>query len=224
MPTRITATDQLGRALTLTSRSTYATVNKCSPSSKYEYRRTSAMLRNIRNIRIRGKKLSFPWPTKRISIKNSLPYKVHGPIYGRFMGCTVNGFLSILTPDIKVHIQVAQARQTSALLRNIRNIRICTGKKPIVSVTYENERISIKNSLPYLKCVLRLSCVVHGQIYGLPDWSHRLSLGLNSALPLKDSDTAWDSNYSHSGWETVSCSRWHQYPRKKTTIYFESRT
>ena len=26
------------------------------------------------------------------------------------------------------------------------------GKKPIVSVTYENERISIKNSLPYLKC------------------------------------------------------------------------
>ena len=39
------------------------------------------------------------------------------------------------------------------------------GKKPTVSVTYENERISIKNSLPYLKCVLRLSCVVHGQIY-----------------------------------------------------------
>ena len=32
---------------------------------------------------------------------------------------------------------------------------------PIVSVTYENERISIKNNLPYLKCVLRLSCVVH---------------------------------------------------------------
>ena len=41
------------------------------------------------------------------------------------------------------------------LLRNIRNIRICMGKKPIVSVNYENERISIKkkNSLPYLKCV-----------------------------------------------------------------------
>ena len=47
-------------------------------------------------------------------------------------------------------------RRASALLRNI---RICVGKKPIVSVTYENERISIKkNSLPYLKCVLRLSC------------------------------------------------------------------
>ena len=39
------------------------------------------------------------------------------------------------------------------------------GKKPIVSVTYENEGISIKNSLPYLKCVLRLSRVVHGPIY-----------------------------------------------------------
>ena len=51
--------------------------------------------------------------------------------------------------------------RASALLRNLQNIRICMGKKPIVSVTYENERISIKNSLPYLKCVLRLSCVVH---------------------------------------------------------------
>ena len=57
-------------------------------------------------------------------------------------------------------------RRTSALLRNVRNIRICMGKKPIVSVTCENERISIKSSLPYLRCVLRLSCVVHGPIYG----------------------------------------------------------
>ena len=39
------------------------------------------------------------------------------------------------------------------------------GKKPMVSVTNENERISVKNSLPYLKCVLRLSCVVHRPIY-----------------------------------------------------------
>ena len=39
-------------------------------------------------------------------------------------------------------------------------------KNPIVSVNYENDRISIKNSLPYLKCVLRLSCVVQGLIYG----------------------------------------------------------
>ena len=48
-------------------------------------------------------------------------------------------------------------RRASALLRN---------SHYIVSVTYENERISIKNSLPHLKCVLRLSCVVHGPIYG----------------------------------------------------------
>ena len=39
-------------------------------------------------------------------------------------------------------------------------------KKPIVSITYENERILIKNSLPYIKYVFRLSCVVHGPIYG----------------------------------------------------------
>ena len=39
------------------------------------------------------------------------------------------------------------------------------GKKSIVSVTYENERISIKKQLT-LKCVLRLSWVVHGPIYG----------------------------------------------------------
>ena len=31
-------------------------------------------------------------------------------------------------------------------------------KKTIVSVTYENERILVRNSLLYLKCVLRLSC------------------------------------------------------------------
>ena len=30
------------------------------------------------------------------------------------------------------------------------------GKKTIVSLTYENGRISIKNSLPYLKCVASL--------------------------------------------------------------------
>ena len=56
-------------------------------------------------------------------------------------------------------------RRTSALLHNIQNIRISMGKKLLLSVTYENERISIKNSLPYLKCVIRLSYVVHGPIY-----------------------------------------------------------
>ena len=65
------------------------------------------------------------------------------------------------SPSLKYEL-----RRASALLRNIQNIRICMGKKPIVSVTYENQRISVKNSLPYLKCVLRLSCVVHEPIYG----------------------------------------------------------
>ena len=55
-------------------------------------------------------------------------------------------------------------RRASALLRNIQNIRICMGKKPIVSVTYENERISIKTAYLTYKCVLRLHCVVHGSI------------------------------------------------------------
>ena len=59
-----------------------------------------------------------------------------------------------------------QHRQASALLHSIQNIRIRMGKKPIVSVTYQNGRISIENSLPYFKCVLRLSCVVHRPIYG----------------------------------------------------------
>ena len=42
-----------------------------------------------------------------------------------------------------------------ALLRNVRNIRICMWKIPIVShsVTYDNDRFPIKNSLPYLHCV-----------------------------------------------------------------------
>ena len=41
------------------------------------------------------------------------------------------------------------------------------GKKPIVSVTYENEDFNKKQlTLRKIECVLRLSCVVHGPIYG----------------------------------------------------------
>ena len=60
--------------------------------------------------------------------------------------------------------QVYQARNmsiggASALLRNIQNKRICMGKKPIVSVTHENERISIKKQLTLHKmCVTSLLC------------------------------------------------------------------
>ena len=51
------------------------------------------------------------------------------------------------------------------MLRNIRNIRICMGKKPIVSLTYENERISIKNSLKM--CVTSLLCDPWAHIWPL---------------------------------------------------------
>ena len=54
-------------------------------------------------------------------------------------------------------------RRASAVLLNIQNtgqnIRICVEKKPIVSVTYENERISQKKQLTLLKmCVTSLLC------------------------------------------------------------------
>ena len=78
-----------------------------SPSSKYKHRPTSTLLHNIRNIRICMEKKNYRFRNLRQSKdfnKNSLPYikcvlrlscVVHGPIYGRFMVCTVNGFLSI---------------------------------------------------------------------------------------------------------------------------------
>ena len=44
----------------------------------------------------------------------------------------------------------------SPLLRSIRNIRICMGKKPIVSVTYENENFSHTN--PYLSNIVTQQC------------------------------------------------------------------
>ena len=57
-------------------------------------------------------------------------------------------------------------RRASPLLCNIRNIRSCMRKKPTLSVTYENEKISIKYNLLYIKRGLHLSCLVHGPIYG----------------------------------------------------------
>ena len=72
---------------------------------------------------------------------------------------------------LKIAPQVAQARKkehrrASALLSNVRNIRICMGKKPIVSVTYGNEEDFNKTQLTLRKCVSRLVCMVHGPIYG----------------------------------------------------------
>ena len=62
--------------------------------------------------------------------------------------------------------QVAQARNIGIGDHRHRCITICMEKKPVVSVTNENGRISIKNSLPYIKCALRISWVFHGPVYG----------------------------------------------------------
>ena len=62
--------------------------------------------------------------------------------------------------------QVAQARNIGIGDHRHRCITICMERKPVVSVTNENGRISIKNSLPYIKCVLRISWVFHGPVYG----------------------------------------------------------
>ena len=62
--------------------------------------------------------------------------------------------------------QVAQARNIGIGDHRHRCLTICMERKPVVSVTNENGRISIKNSLPYIKCVLRISWVFHGPVYG----------------------------------------------------------
>ena len=70
----------------------------------------------------------------------------------------INKLVIVVTTATGTPSSKYEHRRASALLRNIQNIRICMGKEPIVSVTHENERISIKNSLPYLKCVTSLLC------------------------------------------------------------------
>ena len=65
-------------------------------------------------------------------------------------------------PDPRWRVpQVRQARNMSGIgehrhLRSIRKIGICMGKKHIVSVTYENERISIKKLTLLKMCVTSL--------------------------------------------------------------------
>ena len=76
-------------------------------------------------------------------------------LYGEILRDLLETLFGCSSP---VASQVAQARNMS-----IGEHRHCCvtfkikefvwGKKPIVSVAYENERISIKNSLPYLQCV-----------------------------------------------------------------------
>ena len=55
------------------------------------------------------------------------------------------------------------------------------GKKPNVSVTYENERISITNSFPYTKCVMHLLCGPWADLW----LSHHLIMALKVALMVR---------------------------------------
>ena len=60
------------------------------------------------------------------------------------------------------------------LLHNIQNIRICMGKKPIISVTYENEKISIKKQLTLLEvCVTSLLCGTRADLQFKPSYGEK---------------------------------------------------
>ena len=78
------------------------------------------------------------------------------------------------------------------------------GKKTIVSVKK-------KNSLPYLKCVLRLSCVVHGPIYG-----RFMGFYVNGFLSTSKKVYLYTTNqifstYHLSSFPMVSLSVWFSY-------------
>ena len=68
----------------------------------------------------------------------------------RCLACCVVEFITTVRLITGSPSSKYEHRRASALLRNIQNIRICMGKKPIVSVPYENERISIKRKTAYL--------------------------------------------------------------------------
>ena len=76
--------------------------------------------------------------------------------------------LSALPLKIVLSAQVAQARNMSiGIVAQHSTYKDLYGKK---TCRFRNPRkwkdFTKKNCLPYLKCVLRLSCVVHGPIYG----------------------------------------------------------
>ena len=72
-------------------------------------------------------------------------------------------------------------------------------RKTAVNSLHVTDDSSVFHSLFCFKIPLHWERIKSRQTLQLfPVWSHWQNLGLNSALPLKDSDTAWDSNYSHS--------------------------
>ena len=113
------------------------------PLSKPELLKLTVIMKIEMYYLIRRQGCQFPpWSKK----KKIFSHAYRGSIV-TFLAWRYNSSETTGSPSSKYEHQ----RQT-ALLRNIRNIRICMGEKPIVSVTH-------------LKCVLRLSCVVHGPIY-----------------------------------------------------------
>ena len=98
-------------------------------------------------------------------------------------------------------------RRASALLHNIQNIRICKRKKIYRFCNLRKRKDFNKNSLPYLKCVLHLSCAVHGPIYG-----RFIGFYVNGFLSIypwaMDTDRKWNFP-ARTFWECVRLPKRH---------------
>ena len=106
------------------------------------------------------KELSFPTTTLAVFLARfSLPRPHYLNAWNRLSQNTYGKNNFFITQTTGCPSSKYEHRETSALLRNIQNVRICMGKKPIVSVTYENERTSIKKQLTLHElCVTSLLC------------------------------------------------------------------
>ena len=88
-------------------------------------------LRNFRVFFLNGKRPKFPKFQTGIFVEWKAPQFSWFESLGGLLCSTTTG-----NPSSKY-----QHRRASALLRNIQSLRICMGKKPIVSVTYDTKTI-----------------------------------------------------------------------------------
>ena len=114
-------------------------------------------------------------------------------------------YLSKPWTDLFAHVHTGspsskyEHRRALALLRNIQNIRICMGKKPIVSLTYENERISIKKQLTLLKmCVTSLLCGPRADLWPFYGFLCK-PLYREKTVDIKTNKTAINRPVDHTG-------------------------
>ena len=117
-----------------------------------------------------------------------------------FMGCTVNrlnSFPSIMWRFTKVG-------NPSKAAQRIHRRKTAAYFAPMAPVA-SNSRLRNRRQFCFPFVIVLQDAFASRTNQRSPVWSHRQNLGLNSSSPLRDSNTAWDSNYSHSGWETVSC-------------------